>query len=80
VTLVAVAAVIEQFLPSITILYLFVSGENYVPVKVTEVPPVTVPYRGSIELSKGVLVPSYVTDSDKVFMTTSFISTATGQV
>jgi len=54
VTLVEVAAVIEQFLPSITIWYLDVSVEKLFPVKVTLVPPVTVPKRGLIPVSRGV--------------------------
>jgi hypothetical protein len=42
--------------------------ENPTPVKVTESPPVTVPYRGLIAVNKGVIEPSNVTLSLKVVL------------
>jgi hypothetical protein len=57
VTLVVEAAVTGQSLPSIMIVYLDVSASSYVPVNVTEVPPVTVPYLGLTAVSSGVRVP-----------------------
>jgi len=58
VTEVVVAAVIAHVLPSMMIEYLEVSVTKLVPLKVTEVPPVTVPYLGFIPVRRAVLAPS----------------------
>jgi hypothetical protein len=58
-----VAAVTVQVLPSIIIEYNEVSVTKLVPVKVTEVPPVTVPYRGLTAVNNGVIEPEYDTVS-----------------
>jgi len=54
---VAVAAVMTHGTSSITIEFSLMTLENPVPVNVTSVPPVTVPYLGKIAVSNGVKVP-----------------------
>jgi len=63
VTLVVVAALTAHVLPSMTIEYLVVSETKLDPVKVTTVPPVTVPYLGVIPVRSADFVLSYVTVS-----------------
>ena len=59
VTDVVVAAETGHTIPSITIVYLEVSLDKLVPVKVTSVPPVTVPYLGLTAVRAGVREPTY---------------------
>jgi hypothetical protein len=73
-----VAAVTAQVRPSIIIVYFVVSVTKLVPVKVTESPPVTVPYLGDIEESSAVFAPSYVTVYERVCTTVLSFSTAIG--
>jgi len=80
VTLVVVAAVTGQVLPSIMIVYLVVSVTKLVPVNVTDVPPVTVPYRGLTAVSNGVRVPEYVTVSVRLAKLSLFFSIAIAHV
>lgn len=54
VTLVVVAVVTLHVLPSIFIVYFVMSETKVVPVKVTDVPPVTVPNLGFMLSSFGV--------------------------
>jgi hypothetical protein len=56
---VAVAAVIAQAIPSITIEISACDEVNPVPVKVISVPPVTDPYLGEITVTFGVEEPVY---------------------
>lgn len=57
VTVVDVAAETGQLIPSMVIVYLVVSVEKPVPVKVTTVPPTTVPNLGLMELREAVSDP-----------------------
>jgi hypothetical protein len=57
VTLVDVAAETGQLIPSMVMVYLVVSVEKLVPVKVTTVPPTTVPNLGLMELRVAVTDP-----------------------
>jgi len=57
VTLVVVAAVTAQVIPSIMIVYLVVSVAKLVPENVIDVPPVTGPYLGSTVVRRGVRLP-----------------------
>lgn len=61
VTDVDVAALTGQLMPSMVMLYAVVSVEKLIPVYVTTVPPVTVPYLGLMESSLVVKVLEYVT-------------------
>jgi hypothetical protein len=62
VTEVEVAAETGQSMPSIMIEYFEVSVENPVPVKVTTVPPTTVPCLGETAVRVGVIEPTYSTE------------------
>ena len=62
VTDVEVAADTGQLMPSIMIEYLEITLENPVPVKVTSVPPTTVPYLGETAVRAGVIEPTYSTE------------------
>jgi hypothetical protein len=73
-----VAAVTAHVLPSIMIEYKLVSVTKLVPVNVTEVPPVTVPYRGLTAVNNGVRVPEYVTVSVRLANISLFFSKAIG--
>ena len=57
VTLVVVAAETGQVMPSIMIVYFEMSVEKPVPLKVTSVPPTTVPNLGEISSRDGVSWP-----------------------
>jgi len=57
VTLLVVAAVTEQVLPSMIMVYLDVSETKLVPENVIDVPPVTGPYLGSTVERRGVKLP-----------------------
>ena len=57
VTLVVVAAETGQSIPSMVMLYLVVSAEKSVPVKVATVPPTTVPNLGLMESRAAVSDP-----------------------
>jgi hypothetical protein len=66
VTDAVVAALTAHVLPSMIMEYFVVSATKLVPVNVTTVPPVTVPYLGFIPVRSADFAPSYVTYSDKV--------------
>ena len=58
---VEVEAVTTHGIPSIMISFSYGIGENLLPVKVTLVPPTTLPNLGSILVKTGVMAPSYLT-------------------
>ena len=57
------AAVASQTMPSMIMVYLEVSLDIWVPVKVTEVSPTTVPCLGIIAVMAGVKEATYSIDS-----------------